>query len=106
MIDSIANRKLEIDLGKILGEGGEGIVFEENLTFMKKSIQCAIKVAKHKVSDDFDGDENVFGKDILKHFKESMEYEIGARLQCHNNIKYLKFGFVEINGEYYIIIGN
>ena len=105
MTDSIANRKLEIDLGKILGEGGEGIVFEENLTFMKKSIQCAIKVAKHKVSDDFNGDENVFGMDILLHFKQSKEYDIGARFQKNNVIKYLKFGFLEMDGEYFIIIG-
>jgi len=40
------NGKIILDLDEILGEGGEGLVVEQELIFMEKPQMCAVKFSK------------------------------------------------------------
>ena len=59
------NGKIILDLDEILGEGGEGLVVEQELIFMEKPQMCAVKFTNYET------DEQVFGKKFFKHLQKS-----------------------------------
>ena len=42
------NGKIILDLDQILGEGGEGLVVEQELIFMEKPQMCAVKFINYE----------------------------------------------------------
>ena len=57
--------KIFLNLDQILGEGGEGLVVEQDQMFMETTQKCAIKLAHYKT------DEQIFGRNFFDHLKKS-----------------------------------
>jgi len=87
------NGKIFLDLDQILGEGGEGLVVEQELIFMEKSQKCAVKFTNYET------DEQVFGKNFFGHLEKSKEFKIGTLEVNEFRIKHLFNSIVKLNGE-------
>jgi len=91
--DFAKTEKIFIDLDQILGEGGEGLVVEEDLIFMESIQKCAIKFTNYKT------DGQIFGRYFFRHLEKSKEFEIGTWKLNEFRIKHLLNTIVQLNGE-------
>ena len=85
--------KIFIDLDQILGEGGEGLVVEQDQMFMEIVQKCAIKFTHYET------DEQIFGSNFFDHLEKSKEFEIGTCALNEFRIKHLLNTIVQLNGE-------
>ena len=84
--------KIFVDLDQILGEGGEGLVIEQDQIFMESIQKCAIKFAHYKT------DEEIFGRNFFDHMLKSNEFFIGTMEYNESRIKHLLNTIVQLNG--------
>jgi len=87
------NGKVLLDLDQILGEGGEGLVVEQEISFMENTQKCAVKFTHYET------DEHVFGMKFFIHLQKSKEFLIGANSLHEFRIKQLCNTIVKLNGE-------
>jgi len=85
--------KIFLNLDQILGEGGEGLVVEQDLMFMERIQNCAVKLAHYKT------DYQIFGRNFFDHLKKSKEFYIGTHEVNEFRIKHLFNTMVNLNGQ-------
>ena len=88
----VKSGRKSVDLHTVLGEGGEGLVVEQEMVFMEEKIKCAVKMGYYET------DETVFGTKFIRHLMGSKEFEVGTRYIHKNRIKYLMNTIVKLNG--------
>ena len=96
----IKSERKSVDLGSVLGEGGEGSVVEQEMVFMNEKIKCAVKLAYY---ENIYGE--VFGPRFFDHLKESKEFAVGTRYIGKNRIKYLLNTVLKLHGLFFHLTG-
>ena len=91
--------KIVVDLCQILGEGGEGLVVEQDLIFMENCQKCAVKLTHYETG------EPVFGGIFFDHLRKSNEFYIGTRELNEFRIKHLFNTIVKVNSELFQVTG-
>ena len=85
--------KICIDLDEILGEGGEGLVVEQDQIFMEMVQKCAIKFTHYQTNG------QISGSDFFDLLKMSKEFVIGTWELNEFRIKHLLNTIVQLHGE-------
>ena len=125
ILNTLGKTEFVVEMCQIVGIGGEATVLGKELDFErehgKENIKTCLKFEKYKNEEREEMEKRkelkingvdvengpVFGKGLIRHLMNSMEYQVGSRVTTHPNvIKILDFGITKtIFGDYFLCLG-
>ena len=103
------HKEIRVDMGEIVGIGGQAIVLKEKLVFRGKEIECAVKytIYKDEIRREVESKKGkVFGKYIQEHFVKCAEVLAAEQVPTHANIlQILDVSISQCCDVFYVVIG-